>query len=106
MIFQSFKMAMKAIAGNKMRSFLTILGVVIGVLAIVVLVAIAQGANAQVTSQHRGPGHQPPDLRHHQRPAHQPRHRRRAGTSWPKAKPSPTSRHPDQRSRNGQGRRL
>ena len=47
---QSWKMAWKSIAGNKMRSFLTILGVVIGVVAIVVLVAIAQGANAQVTS--------------------------------------------------------
>ena len=43
MIYQSFKMALKAIAGNKMRSFLTILGVVIGVVAIVVLVAIGQG---------------------------------------------------------------
>ena len=41
MIYQSFKMAVKAIAGNKMRSFLTILGVVIGVVAIVVLVSIA-----------------------------------------------------------------
>lgn len=47
---QSWKMAWKSIAGNKMRSFLTILGVVIGVVAIVVLVAIAQGANVQVTS--------------------------------------------------------
>ena len=47
---QSWKMAWKSIAGNKMRSFLTILGVVIGVVAIVVLVAIAQGANVQVRS--------------------------------------------------------
>ena len=51
MIYQSLKMALKAIGGNKMRSFLTILGVVIGVVAIVVLVAIAQGANASVVSR-------------------------------------------------------
>ena len=51
MIIQSLKMALKAIGGNKMRSFLTILGVVIGVVAIVVLVAIAQGANASVVSR-------------------------------------------------------
>ena len=51
MIFQSLKMALKSIGGNKMRSFLTILGVVIGVVAIVVLVAIAQGANAAVVSR-------------------------------------------------------
>ena len=51
MIYQSLKMALKSIGGNKMRSFLTILGVVIGVVAIVVLVAIAQGANAKVVSR-------------------------------------------------------
>ena len=51
MIYQSLKMALKSISGNKMRSFLTILGVVIGVVAIVVLVAIAQGANAAVVSR-------------------------------------------------------
>ncbi len=51
MIYQSFRMALKAIGGNKLRSFLTILGVVIGVVAIVVLVAIAQGANASVVSR-------------------------------------------------------
>ena len=49
-MLQSFKMALKAIGGNKMRSFLTVLGVVIGVVAIVVLVAIAQGTNASVVS--------------------------------------------------------
>ena len=56
MIFQSFKMALKAIAVNKMRSFLTILGVVIGVLAIVVLVSIGQGANSSVTASIEGMG--------------------------------------------------
>ncbi|MDD3839319.1 MAG: ABC transporter permease [Clostridia bacterium] len=50
MIVQSFKMAIKSIASNKMRSFLTILGVIIGVIAVVVLVAIGQGTTSQVTS--------------------------------------------------------
>ena len=56
MIYQSFKMAVKAIAGNKMRSFLTILGVVIGVAAIVVLVSIGQGANSSVVESIEGMG--------------------------------------------------
>ncbi len=56
MIYQSLKMALKAILGNKMRSFLTILGVIIGVVAIVVLVAIGQGANASVVSRIEGMG--------------------------------------------------
>ncbi len=46
---QSFSMALKSIAGNRMRSFLTMLGIIIGVLAIVVLVAIAQGSSDYVT---------------------------------------------------------
>ena len=56
MIYQSCKMAVKAIAGNKMRSFLTILGVVIGVVAIVVLVSIGQGANSSVVESIEGMG--------------------------------------------------
>jgi putative ABC transport system permease protein len=56
MIGQAFKMAIKSIAGNKMRSFLTILGVVIGVMAVVVLVAIGQGTTSEVTSSIEGMG--------------------------------------------------
>ncbi|MDD3244075.1 MAG: ABC transporter permease [Eubacteriales bacterium] len=56
MIIQSIKMAFKSIAGNKMRSFLTVLGVVIGVMAIVMLVAVAQGANSSVASSIEGLG--------------------------------------------------
>jgi putative ABC transport system permease protein len=56
MIFQSLKMAIKSIGSNKMRSFLTLLGVIIGVVAVVVLVGIGQGANTAVTSTIEGLG--------------------------------------------------
>lgn len=44
MIFQSIKMAWNSIASNKMRSFLTMLGIIIGVASLIVLVLIADGA--------------------------------------------------------------
>ncbi len=47
---QSVQMAFKSIMGNKMRSFLTMLGIIIGVIAVVVLVSIGQGANQTVSS--------------------------------------------------------
>lgn len=47
---QSVQMAFKSIFGNKMRSFLTMLGIIIGVIAVVVLVSIGQGANQSVSS--------------------------------------------------------
>src|SRR5688572_6887928 len=43
--------AMEAIWGNKLRSGLTILGVVIGVASVIVLIAFAQGAKQEVTAQ-------------------------------------------------------
>jgi len=51
MIIQSLKMAWKAIRSNKMRSFLTMLGVIIGVTSLVVLVSIVNGATSSVTDQ-------------------------------------------------------
>ena len=42
---QAFKMAVKSIVGKKMRSFLTILGIIIGVAAVVIMVSIIQGQN-------------------------------------------------------------
>ncbi len=49
MIGQSAKMAVKAVWGNKLRSFLTMLGIIIGVFALVVLVSLVNGATDYVT---------------------------------------------------------
>ncbi|MCL1879041.1 MAG: ABC transporter permease [Actinomycetia bacterium] len=49
MILQSLKMAWKAIATNKMRAFLTMLGVIIGVTSLVVLVSLVNSATKSVT---------------------------------------------------------
>ena len=51
MIFQSVKMAFKSIWASKLRSFLTMLGIIIGVMSVIALVAIGQGATRRVTDQ-------------------------------------------------------
>ena len=51
MIFQSMKMAWHAVVSNKLRSFLTMLGIIIGMVALIVLVSIANGATSSVTDQ-------------------------------------------------------
>ena len=56
MIFQSMKMAWHAVTSNKLRSFLTMLGIIIGVVALIVLVSIANGATSSVTDQISGMG--------------------------------------------------
>ena len=40
---QTVSMAFKAISGNKVRAFLTMLGVIIGVMSVIVLIAIGHG---------------------------------------------------------------
>jgi putative ABC transport system permease protein len=50
-ILQCLKMAMSAILANKMRAFLTMLGIIIGVLSVTVLVAIGQGSTSDITSR-------------------------------------------------------
>ncbi len=42
-ITESFKMAIKSIWSNKMRSFLTMLGIIIGVAAVIILVSVVNG---------------------------------------------------------------
>mgnify|MGYP002401943482 CR=1 FL=1 len=48
---QGFKMALKSIWSNKLRSLLTMLGIIIGVTAVIALVALGQGATKSVTDQ-------------------------------------------------------
>ncbi|MBR9844471.1 MAG: ABC transporter permease, partial [Rhodobacteraceae bacterium] len=50
MLWETFKLAVQAILRNPMRSFLTVLGVVIGVAAVIAMVTIGAGSSAQVTS--------------------------------------------------------
>ncbi|MBR5560564.1 MAG: ABC transporter permease [Clostridia bacterium] len=47
--FETIKMAFSAIWANKIRSFLTMLGVIIGVMSVTVLMGIGQGATSSVT---------------------------------------------------------
>jgi putative ABC transport system permease protein len=51
MFKESIKMSWSNIVHNKMRSFLTVLGIVIGVASIIALITIVQGATSSVTSQ-------------------------------------------------------
>ena len=48
-MIQSVRMAIKSISGNKMRAFLTMLGIIIGVMALVILVSLVSGATGNVT---------------------------------------------------------
>jgi len=43
-----FKIALRAIAANKMRSFLTMLGIIIGVASVIAMLAIGQGSKKSI----------------------------------------------------------
>jgi putative ABC transport system permease protein len=51
MVWNALLLALREIRRSLMRSFLTILGIVIGVAAVIVMVTIGKGATAQVTEQ-------------------------------------------------------
>jgi energy-coupling factor transporter ATP-binding protein EcfA2 len=75
MIWNALLLALREIRRNLMRSFLTILGIVIGVSAVITMVTLGNGATRAV-SQDRQPGQQPAD--HAARPAPRPGRTRRA----------------------------
>src|SRR4026208_249316 len=50
-LFLTFKIAIRALGRNKMRSALTMLGIIIGVGAVIAMVSIGQGAQQMVQTQ-------------------------------------------------------
>lgn len=47
---QSFSLALKSILGSKLRSFLTMLGIIIGVASVIILTSIVNGLTSEVVS--------------------------------------------------------
>jgi putative ABC transport system permease protein len=51
MILEILRMAFESLTASKMRSFLSMLGIIIGVAAVIAIVSVGSGAQSQVTSQ-------------------------------------------------------
>ena len=47
-VLQSMKIAFRALRVNKLRSMLTMLGIIIGVGAVIAMVAVGNGATARI----------------------------------------------------------
>ncbi|HBO33354.1 MAG TPA: multidrug ABC transporter substrate-binding protein [Anaerolineaceae bacterium] len=54
--FNNFRIALRALMANKLRSSLTMLGIIIGVAAVVALLSIGRGATSSITDQVEGMG--------------------------------------------------
>ncbi len=50
-IINLFKVSIKAVANNKMRSFLSMLGIIIGVAAVIIMMSIGQGSKESIRSE-------------------------------------------------------
>ncbi len=55
-LFESMRVALRSLGANKLRSTLTMLGIIIGVGAVIALLSIGQGAGAAITEQIQGIG--------------------------------------------------
>ena len=55
-VIQAFKMAVKSIASNKVRTVLTMLGIIIGVAAVMVLVSLVQGYTSSMMEYYQRQG--------------------------------------------------
>ncbi|MFB9376474.1 ABC transporter permease [Kineococcus gynurae] len=55
-VLESFRVALDALRANRLRSLLTMIGVIIGIAAVIVVVSIGAGARQQIESQVEGLG--------------------------------------------------
>jgi putative ABC transport system permease protein len=55
-LFESFSVALQALSTNKMRSVLTMLGIIIGISAVITLVSVGQGIQVVIADQMAGIG--------------------------------------------------
>ena len=53
-VIEAIRIAMRALAANKLRSILTMLGIIIGVGAVIALMSIGRGVEKYVTDQFAG----------------------------------------------------
>jgi putative ABC transport system permease protein len=56
MLWESFRIALTSLRANKMRSFLTMLGIIIGVASLITMVGVGAGAQTKVAEQIRSVG--------------------------------------------------
>ncbi|HEX2726245.1 MAG TPA: ABC transporter permease, partial [Beijerinckiaceae bacterium] len=56
MLRESLAIALRSLRANKVRSFLTMLGIIIGVASVITMVAVGAGAQTQVAEQIRSLG--------------------------------------------------
>ncbi len=50
-LMESVRIALRSLAANKLRSSLTMLGIIIGVAAVIALMGVGRGASAAIDSQ-------------------------------------------------------
>ena len=55
-ILEAFKLALQSLWGNKMRSILTLIGVVMGVASVIMVLTLVQGANKYISTKLSGYG--------------------------------------------------
>jgi putative ABC transport system permease protein len=55
-VFESVRIALRGLSSNKLRSFLTMLGIIIGVAAVIALLSVGQGVQASITAQIQSTG--------------------------------------------------